>query len=95
MKVHTHGTTGKVEFAGAHDLRRSFGERWAMRVMPQVLMQLMRHETIEKTLKFYIGRNAEAITDVLWESRSESIGRRIGSAPDSAEFSKMDTHRKS
>ena len=34
---------GKVKYASAHDLRRSFGFRWAMRVMPPVLMQLMRH----------------------------------------------------
>ena len=31
-------------------LRRSFAERWASRVMPQVLMELMRHETIETTI---------------------------------------------
>src|SRR5262245_787397 len=28
------------KFASAHDLRRSFGERWSSRVMPQVLMEL-------------------------------------------------------
>src|SRR5687768_9581479 len=35
---------GKKKHASAHDLRRSFGERWARKVMPQVLMELMRHE---------------------------------------------------
>ena len=34
--------TEKVKFASAHDLRRSFGERWSRQVMPQVLMELMR-----------------------------------------------------
>ena len=27
--------------------------------MPQTLMELMRHESIETTLKFYVGHNAE------------------------------------
>jgi hypothetical protein len=56
--------------ASAHDLRRSFGERWAPRVMPQILMQLMRHESIETTLKFYVGRNAETTAEALWQAVS-------------------------
>ncbi len=43
-----------------HDLRRSFGERWATRVMPQVLMELMRHESIEATMNYYVGRKCSA-----------------------------------
>jgi integrase len=66
VKVHTDPKTGKVKFASAHDLRRSFGERWAPRVMPQVLMELMRHETIETTLKYYVGRNAQNTAEVLY-----------------------------
>jgi len=50
--------SAKRKFASAHDLRRSFGERWAARIMPQELMELMRHESIETTLKYYVGRNA-------------------------------------
>jgi integrase len=56
--------TGKT--ASAHDLRRSFGRRWAARVMPQILMQLMRHEDISTTMKFYVGKEAEATADVIW-----------------------------
>ena len=52
----------------AHDLRRSFGEQWASRVMPQVLMELMQHETIDTTLKFYVGRNAETTAAALYEA---------------------------
>jgi integrase len=55
--------------ASAHDLRRSFGERWARMVMPQVLMELMRHESIETTMRYYVGRNAETTADILWEAR--------------------------
>ena len=65
VKVH-ESDTAKVKYASAHDLRRSFGERWAMRVMPHVLQQLMRHESIETTMKFYVGRNAETTADALW-----------------------------
>lgn len=68
VKVNTNPQTGKVKYASAHDLRRSFGERWAARVMPQILMQLMRHESIETTMRFYVGRNAETAADVLWEA---------------------------
>jgi integrase len=59
-------TTGKLKYASAHDLRRPFGERWAPRVMPQVLMELMRHESIDTTLKFYVGRNAETTAAALY-----------------------------
>ena len=50
----------------AHDLRRSFGSRWATRVMPQVLMELMRHANISTTLRYYVGLDAERTADVLW-----------------------------
>jgi len=54
------------KYASAHDLRRSFGERWAVRVMPQVLTQLMRHESIDTTMRFYVGRNANTVADAAW-----------------------------
>jgi integrase len=62
--VKVNADTGKT--ASAHDLRRAFGQRWAARVMPQILMQLMRHEDISTTMKFYVGREAEATADVLY-----------------------------
>ena len=52
-----------TKFASAHDLRRAFGERWAERVMPPKLMELMRHESISTTLRFYVGKNAERTAD--------------------------------
>ncbi len=58
----------KPRFASAHDLRRAFGERWSLKVMPQVLMQLMRHESMETTLKFYVGRNAEKAAEAIWQT---------------------------
>jgi integrase len=65
------GRTVKIKYASAHDLRRSFGERWAMKVMPQVLMVLMRHESIETTMKFYVGRNAQTTAQVLWDAHAQ------------------------
>jgi hypothetical protein len=65
----------KREDASAHDLRRAFGLRWSARVMPAVLQQLMRHESIETTMRYYVGRDADALADALWEAvsgRSES-----------------------
>ena len=59
---------GKKKFASAHDLRRAFGSRWAERVMPAVLQQLMRHESIETTLRYYVGLNAERTAETCWAS---------------------------
>ena len=36
--------------------------------MPAQLMELMRHESIETTLTYYVGRNAERTAAALWES---------------------------
>ena len=51
--------------ASAHDLRRSFGERWASRMMPADLMAVMRHESIETTMEYYVGKNAERTAAVM------------------------------
>ncbi len=56
----------KTKYASAHDLRRSFGSRWAERVMPAVLQALMRHESIETTLRYYVGANAERTAETCW-----------------------------
>ena len=60
------------KYVSAHDLRRSFGTRWSALVMPQILRDLMRHESIETTMKFYVGREAEQTADLVfsaWENR--------------------------
>jgi len=66
--------SGKVKFASARDLRRSFGERWARRVMPVVLKELMRHEDIETTMRYYVGQNAQATADAIWEASGNTLG---------------------
>ena len=70
----------KVKYASAHDLRRAFGERWASRVMPAVLKELMRHESIETTLRYYVGTNAERTADVCWEAL-EAAGSALTAPP--------------
>ena len=56
----------KQKFASFHDLRRSFGERWSKKVMPQTLMKLMRHESIDTTLRFYVSSESEKMAEELW-----------------------------
>jgi len=70
------------KFASAHDLRRAFGFRWALRVMPAVLKDLMRHRSIDTTMKYYVGQNAEAMADVLWAAVEE--GDTLGDTRQSA-----------
>jgi integrase len=62
------------QFATAHDLRRSFGERWAVRVMPIILKELMRHESIETTMKYYVGINAERTANEVWLAFGDHTG---------------------
>ena len=59
------------KFASAHDLRRSFGTRWAPKVKPVTLQLLMRHRSIETTLKYYVAQDADEIADELWKAFSE------------------------
>jgi site-specific recombinase XerD len=75
--------------ASAHDLRRAFGEYWATKVMPAQLMVLMRHEAIETTMKFYVGRNAERTAAMLWTEDRRATGEAAGDA--AAEFG-IDEH---
>lgn len=91
VQVWTHPKTGATKTATAHDLRRSFGTRWASRVMPAVLQQMMRHASIQTTMTFYVTRNAEAAGDVIREAFEKStLGNISGNSP-SAEQEKS-TH---
>jgi integrase len=74
VKVSTDPVTKAVKYASAHDLRRSFGTRWAARLMPQQLMELMRHESITTTMRFYVGRNATTTADALWAAHEAAGG---------------------
>jgi integrase len=54
--------------ASAHDLQRSFGLRWADRVKPHVLQQLMRHASSQTTLTFYVQSDAADMAELVWSA---------------------------
>lgn len=72
-------TTVKLKYASAHDLRRSFGLIWAQRVNQMQLGALMRHRDPNTTAKYYLGVNAAALLDSVWQAgpvepaRSQSV----------------------
>ena len=91
--VHTHPKTGKVKFASAHDLRRSFGTRWAKVYSSTVLQQLMRHESISTTLTFYVDLDADALAETVWEGHEAKKGTVLGTVGDSEGHSTTDARQ--
>ena len=75
-KVVTNKDDGK--FAGCHDLRRGFGNRWAKRVMPAVLQRLMRHSAIQTTMSYYVDLDAGSVADDLWAKFGPAKGNTPG-----------------
>lgn len=73
--------TGK--FASAHDLRRSFGTRWASRVKPAVLQKLMRHQSINTTMHYYVTLDADDVASTLWEQHPPNT---LGTPPERPEM---------
>jgi integrase len=78
VKVSECARTGKVKYASAHDFRRAFGTRWSERVTATQLKELMRHEDIQTTLRYYVVRDAQRTADHAWEAY-----RRLQRASDS------------
>jgi len=68
---------GSSKFASGHDFRRSFGSRWAPKVMPIVLKERMRHESIETPMAFYVGKNSNLTADALWRVQSVELGEML------------------
>lgn len=54
-------TEPRKKWASAHDFRRAFGTRWARLLKPQQLKELMRHESIQTTMTFYVEVTAEEV----------------------------------
>jgi integrase len=74
---------GAGKTASVHDLRRSFGSRWAKRVMPAVLRRLMRHANVQTTMQYYVDLDVDEMADDLWASHpatpvSEPFGNNRG-----------------
>jgi integrase len=68
------------KFASAHDLRRAFGTRWASRVKPATLQLLMRHESIETTLRYYVAQASDDIAAELWSELKQRSVQTLQSA---------------
>lgn len=68
VKVGEYDRSMRPKHAGAHDLRRAFGSRWAMRVLPPVLKELMRHADIQTTMRYYVSRDAQTMADAVWDA---------------------------
>jgi len=83
-------TTTVKKFASAHDLRRSFGTRWAKRVMPAVLRRLMRHSDVATTMKYYVTIDADAVADAVWGRDWESGNTSGNNGPQKAPETKPD-----
>ncbi len=95
--VDPDGRQGKPKYASAHDLRRTYGTRWANRIMPAKLQILMRHKSIETTLAYYVGIQADDLAADLWrefapsgmtspEQQSPSTGGIIGVLEETAKM---------
>jgi len=76
--VHTNPKTGRVKFASAHDLRRSFGNRWAKQVMPAVLQKLMRHESIDTTMAYYVDLDVDELAEDLYRTHEKGRNGQTG-----------------
>jgi len=89
VKTWTNAKSGGTKCASAHDLRRSFGTRWSGRVMPAVLQTMMRHASIQTTMRFYVTRNAVTAGDIIREAfEKSSAGNNLGNtAPQAQEKS--------
>ncbi len=66
--------TADGKAASCHDFRRAFGLRWCKVVMPKVLQELMRHEDIKTTMKYYVGQLAEDAADAIWNATGNTFG---------------------
>jgi integrase len=64
----------------AHDLRRTFGNRWALRLHPLVLRAMMRHKSMETTLRYYVDLRLTQLGEALWggqkggQTQTETLG---------------------
>lgn len=58
-------TEQRIKFASAHDLRRSFANRWTDTVSEDQLRELMRHRDGDTVRKYYAKKRAERVEQAL------------------------------
>ena len=85
VKVWTNPRNGKAKYASPHDLRRSFGSRWALRVMPIYLKELMRHSNIATTMRYYVEVQAQELATAIWAAAGCSLPGKPEAAEGSAQ----------
>lgn len=78
-----------MKYGSAHDLRRAFGLRWSRRIMPAVLKELMRHEDIGTTMKYYVGTEAEETARMLYQMAQ--VGNLVEHGPNLARAPEVGT----
>lgn len=66
LLVRKDAMTGQEKYASFHDLRRSCALRWAEVLMPQELMEFMRHSSMQVTLDYYVGQRAIQTAAKMW-----------------------------
>jgi len=54
-------------------------------VKPATLQLLMRHRSIETTLKYYVAQNADDVADELWREHRRRVGGDRGGPQESSE----------
>ena len=64
----------KGKFASAHDLRRTFAEKWTAHLKPQYLQIVMRHRSIQTTMGYYASRDASEITAAMHAAQGNTQG---------------------
>lgn len=80
-----------IKYASAHDFRRAFGVRWSKRVLAPQLMEMMRHESIQTTMEFYVGRNAEATAAAAWQAFANETANNQPKQAEGAETDKSES----
>jgi integrase len=70
----TKGDQVVRKFASAHDLRRAFGKRWAAKLQPHQLKEVMRHASINTTLAYYVGDDALDTANAMWLASGNTLG---------------------
>ena len=76
--------------ASAHDFRPAFGVLWAARLMPAQMMEMMRHESIETTLRFSVGTDAQRTAEAAWAAFEPHRKTPLGGAPNRSSSSTPD-----
>lgn len=72
--ISKHRVDGTVKYASAKDLRRAFGTRWAPRVRPIRLMQMMRHKSLDTTMRYYVALDVEDTLEEIWAAAGDQSG---------------------